>query len=77
MSRILIGAAEMRILGAMLEDEIPRSSGIGFALLVFPFNQPGVSNYISSAQRADMIKALEETLIRFKNKEDFKTPEEN
>ena len=25
----------------------------GFAILVFPFNSPGTSNYISNAQRSD------------------------
>lgn len=43
--------------------------GLGFALFTFEFNKPGVSNYISNAQREDMIKSLKETLIRFENQE--------
>lgn len=43
---------------------------IGFCLLVFGFNAPGISNYVSNAERADMIKALEETAMRLKNRED-------
>lgn len=42
---------------------------IGFALFCFEFNKPGISNYISNANRNDMIEALEETLKRFKNDE--------
>jgi hypothetical protein len=64
----------MRKLGERLKKEIP---GLGFALFVFEFYEPGMANYISNAQRADMIKALEETLARLKSKQDFKIPEEN
>lgn len=49
----------------------------GFTILVFPFNEPGVSNYISNANREDMIKALRETADRLEQKQDFKTPENN
>lgn len=42
---------------------------LGFALFVFEFNKSGISNYISNADRETMIKALEETLIRFKTRE--------
>jgi hypothetical protein len=69
-----IGAAQMRKIGKRLEKELP---GLGYALFVFEFFRPGVANYISNAQRADMIKALEETLDRLKGGQDFKTPEEN
>lgn len=69
-----IGAAKMRQLAGILSDEL---KGLGFALFVFEFKAPGIANYISNAQREDMITALEEKLKRFKNQEDFKTPEEN
>jgi len=69
-----IGGQQMRDLAQMIQK---RTQGLGFALLVFPFNAPGISNYISNAERKDMIKALEETLRRWKNKEDFITPETN
>lgn len=41
----------------------------GFCLIVFDFNEPGVSNYISNANREDMIKSLKETIERFENNE--------
>jgi hypothetical protein len=69
-----IGGHEMRVLGSMIEDQIP---GLGFALIVFPFGDERMSNYISNAQREDMIKALEETVIRFKKQQEFPTPETN
>jgi hypothetical protein len=69
------GGLEMRKVGEMISKEIP---GLGFALIVFPFGgDTRMTNYISNAQRADMIKALEETLHRWKNNEDFPTPETN
>lgn len=49
----------------------------GFALIVFKFNEPGVSNYISNAERTTMIKALRETADRLENRQDFKTPNDN
>lgn len=52
-------------------------SDYGFTILVFPLNKPGVANYISNAQRADMIKALREMADRLDNNQDFKTPENN
>lgn len=42
---------------------------LGFALFVFEFNKSGISNYVSNADRETMIKALEETLLRFKTRE--------
>jgi hypothetical protein len=42
---------------------------LGFALLVFPFNEPGVSNYVSNAEREDMITALREAANRLENNE--------
>ena len=69
-----IGAGKMRELAHLIEEKI---KGYGFALFVFPFSESGISNYISNAQRDDMIKALEEKISIFKNKKDFKTPEEN
>lgn len=69
-----IDGSGMRKLANRLKKEIP---GLGFALFVFEFHKPGISNYISNAQRDDMIKALEETLARLKGKQDFPTPEHN
>lgn len=50
---------------------------MGYTLLVFPFNRPGISNYISNANRVDMIKALRETVYRLERKQDFETPKDN
>lgn len=64
----------MRTIANKLKKEIP---GLGFALLIFEVNKPGMSNYISNCEREDMIKALEETVARLKGKTDFPTPETN
>lgn len=69
-----IGGQEMRDLAKNISAEIP---GLCFALFVFEKNAPGISNYISNANREDMILALKETINRFENKEDFPTPESN
>jgi hypothetical protein len=42
----------------------------GFVLIVFEFNEPGVS-YISNAKREDMIKALRETADRLEKNQDI------
>lgn len=64
----------MRQIAKMINKEL---GGLGFALVVFEFNKPGMSNYISNAQRPDMIKALYETAERLNGKQDFATPESN
>lgn len=69
-----IGGEQMRNLANLIQPQI---NGLGFALLVFPFNEPGMSNYISNAERKDMIKALREAADRFEKNQDFKTPETN
>lgn len=68
-----VGAEKMRALGRKIQEEIP---GLGFAVFTFKFNEPGMSNYISNANREEMMTALEETLNRFKAQRTFKTPEE-
>lgn len=57
--------------GAMLPEEF------GYVILVFPFHDVGTANYISNAQRPDMIKALREAANRLDKKEDFETPQNN
>ena len=50
----------------------------GFVILVFPFGEnAGTANYISNANREDMIKTLRETSDRLEYKQDFETPEDN
>ena len=63
---------EMREMGLLLQALLP---DLGWALLVFPFHEPGVSNYIANAQREDMVTALREAANRLAGKEDFPTPE--
>jgi hypothetical protein len=63
---------EMREMGLLLQALLPE---LGWALLVFPFHEPGVSNYIANAQREDMVTALREAANRLAGNEDFPTPE--
>lgn len=44
--------------------EVVEPLGLGFALIVFEFYEPGVGHYISNAERESMIKALRETAKR-------------
>jgi len=49
----------------------------GFVLLVFPFYAVGVTNYVSNANRQDVIKALREAANSLESEQDFETPENN
>lgn len=42
----------------------------GFCVIVFNFNNPGISHYVSNADREDMIKALRETADRLEKRQD-------
>lgn len=65
----------MREIGQIIEMMLPKD--FGFCLMVFPFNRPGISNYISNAERATMIEALKEKIKVLESKSDFPTPEAN
>jgi hypothetical protein len=67
-------AEKIRQLGKQIADQ---TKGQGFCLLVFPFHTGGMSNYITNANRHDMIKALFETAEKLMDGEDFPTPESN
>jgi len=54
-------------LGDHISREFP---GVGFTVILFPFNSIGEANYISNAQRSDMIKGLDEMLHRFRGQEE-------
>jgi hypothetical protein len=70
-----IDGVRMRQLAEMIKKEIP---GLGFALITFEFIETTApANYISNAQREDMIKAIEEILDRWKKGKTFPTPEAN
>jgi hypothetical protein len=51
-------------------DAAINESGVkcGFALLVFDFGADGFMNYISNANRDDMIRAMEEFIARHVNR---------
>ena len=63
----------MRSIGYGIETTIEDYCGTkkGFALIVFEFGQPGISNYISNGDRADMIKTLRETADRLEKNQDM------
>jgi len=63
----------MQGLAAGTQDVINEhiGGGMGFAIIVFEFHKPGISNYISNAKRADMIKALRETADRLEKQQDI------
>ena len=63
----------MNVIAGMLDDifngkDCPKGKKKwGFALLVFPFGEPGDQsriNYISNAERQDMLAALKEFIAR-------------
>lgn len=62
----------LRHIAGAIQDTIDYEFGkMGFALLVFDFNNPGISNYISNADRQDMIKSLRETADRLERNHDI------
>lgn len=65
----------MKNFGEYIGKRLPKD--IGFCVLVFPFKQPGVSNYISNAQSEDMIKALREAADKLEKNQVFETPDNN
>ena len=60
-------------LGVAITETLKKelSEGIGFALILFEFNNPGIGNYVSNAERPDMIKALRETADRLEKNQDI------
>lgn len=54
---------------AALEDLYGKQ--MGFALTIFEFYNPGIGDYVSNAQRSDMVKALRECADRLEAKEDI------
>lgn len=82
---IEIMANEMRDLGGLVDFALHDDKGrdkkteqIGWALLTFDFKtDTGMINYISNAQRENMIKALKELIINLETAIPFQTPTEN
>ena len=54
--------AMLRSLGWTLKRKMP--SGYGFSLFIFSYGEGGNCFYISSANREDFLKALQEFLLR-------------
>jgi hypothetical protein len=56
---------QLQELARMLEKKLDRIAGehVGFALLVFRFNDEGRIDYVSNAARKDMNKALAEFVL--------------
>jgi hypothetical protein len=52
------------------EAQPPATRTTGFVLLVFPFGGDGRCNYISNAQRADIVTMLREQLSYFEGMPD-------
>ena len=63
----------MRALGSGISDALGKTIGkdYGFTLLVFPFGREGISNYISNANRAEIISMLRETADRLEARQDM------
>lgn len=62
----------LRHIAGAIEYTINHEFGkMGFALLVFDFHKPGISNYISNAKRSDMITTLRETADRLEKNQDI------
>lgn len=69
--RVTLEEMERKIaeIGRIIGGEMPR--GCGFALLLFNFSNEGEDggfmNWVSNAQRPDMIKALKEMVHKLEN----------
>lgn len=63
----------MRDIAYTVQRNLP--DGVGFALLVYENNAPGLSNYISTSDCKDMIKALRECADKLEKGDTFPTPE--
>lgn len=71
--------AQMKALAAAMDetlngDATGKDKTTGFVLLVFPFNGPEGqrTNYISNADRRDMLVALKEIVARFEGQANVK-----
>ena len=62
----------MRTIAKWIDTALKGNPGPkGFALIVFDFNSPGAGNYISNADRKDMIATLRETADRLEQNQDI------
>jgi hypothetical protein len=52
----------MNGIAAAIDSELP--DGFGFVLLVFNFGEGGFMNYISNADRADVVRSMREFIAK-------------
>lgn len=64
----------MRKLGTYLQNTNP---GLCFVLLIAPFKEHGMANYISNGTREDIIKFMRETADSLEKNKDFQIPNNN
>ena len=64
--------AQARKLGHAIGDDLPQ--GIGFVVWLFEFGNDGWATYVSNAQRASMIEALEELLKKLRKPGEIRPP---
>lgn len=63
---------DLALLAKALDEMLPEiyeTDKMGFALVVFEFHKPGIGDYVSNADRPDMIKALRELADRLEKNE--------
>jgi hypothetical protein len=63
---------QMRQLAKVLDSVFNMGSenGTGFVLMVFPFESGGRCNYISNAERGDVVKLMKEQIEQFEKQGD-------
>jgi hypothetical protein len=64
----------MNALAKVMTELFP---GLGFALLIFEFHKPGMSNYISNAERSTMVTVLREAADRLAGAQDIPPDQKN
>lgn len=52
----------LRNIGRRIKEEMPK--GYGFTLLIYSYGENGNMFYLSSAERGDMIKAMQEFIAK-------------
>jgi hypothetical protein len=65
----------MSLFGDLIQEALPKE--FAFVLLVAPFGEHGMANYIANAHREDMIKFLRETADRLEKGDTPQTPNYN
>lgn len=65
----------LKIMRETIKELETKFKGFGCCLLVFEFDKPGVSNYISNAERKSIIQALRETADRLEKNQDVNREE--